>query len=57
MPGPEFFQPRMGQTFYEGNVPRLIKVLERIADSLEQLVKVQEEARALVKEKKEDSDG
>ena len=35
MSGPEFFQTRMGQKFYEADVPRMIKALERIADALE----------------------
>ena len=33
--GPEFFQTRMGQSFYEVMVPRLVKALERIAETLE----------------------
>jgi hypothetical protein len=32
---PEFFQTVMGHRFYEGQLPRLIKALERIADCLE----------------------
>lgn len=35
MPGPEFFQTRMGQKFYEYDVPRLAEALERLADQLE----------------------
>lgn len=35
MAGPEFFQTRMGHTFYEGTMPRIAKALERIADALE----------------------
>lgn len=35
MPGPEFFQTIMGQRFYEGTVPKLIGVIERVADALE----------------------
>ena len=34
MAGPEFFQTRMGQTFYEGTLPRLVKALEEIARKL-----------------------
>ena len=34
--GPEFFETRMGRTFIEGTMPKLIKVLERIAAALEQ---------------------
>lgn len=37
--GPEFFQTRMGQTFYEGTLPRMVKALERIATALESLEK------------------
>ena len=33
--GPEFFQTRMGQTFYEGTMPRIAAALERIATALE----------------------
>lgn len=32
---PEFFQTGMGQKFFEGTVPRIVKALERIADALE----------------------
>ncbi len=31
----DFFQTRMGQKFYEADVPRIAKALERIADALE----------------------
>lgn len=34
--GPEFHQTRIGRDFYEGTMPRLVRVLERIADVLEQ---------------------
>ena len=34
MAGPEFFQTRMGQVFYEGTMPRLVKALEEIAVGL-----------------------
>jgi len=30
MPGPEFFQTRMGQKFYGSDVPRIAKTLEDI---------------------------
>lgn len=36
--GPEFFQTRMGQSFYEGRVPAIAKALERIASALEKVV-------------------
>ena len=35
MSEPQCFKTRMGQKFYEANVPRLIEVLERIASALE----------------------
>lgn len=34
--GPKFFQTGMGKKFFEGDFPRLVRVLERIAKSLEQ---------------------
>ena len=33
--GPEFFQTRTGQIFYQGTMPRIAKALERIANVLE----------------------
>ena len=35
--GPEFFQTIMGRKFYEADVPRALKALERIADALERI--------------------
>lgn len=35
MPGPEFFQTRMGHVFFETTVPRIASALERIATALE----------------------
>lgn len=35
----KFFQTRMGQHFYEGTVPRILRALERIADALERTPK------------------
>jgi hypothetical protein len=32
--GPEFFQTRMGMRFFEAEVPRFLKAVERIADAL-----------------------
>lgn len=34
---PQFFETRMGRKFYEADVPKLIKVLERIADALDRV--------------------
>ena len=31
----DFYQTRMGQKFYESDVPRIAKALERIADKLD----------------------
>ena len=31
MPGPEFFQTRMGQKFYAGDIPRIVDALADIA--------------------------
>lgn len=33
--GPEFFQTRMGQAFYDGTLPRLVKAIERLTDRLD----------------------
>lgn len=33
----DFFQTVMGRRFFEGDVPRIAKALERIADALEKL--------------------
>lgn len=33
--GPEFFQTMMGRKFFDADVPRFLRVLERIADALE----------------------
>lgn len=33
----EFFQTRMGQAFYEGAVPSLVRELKRLNDNLEKL--------------------
>lgn len=37
MAGIEFFQTRMGQTFYEGTMPRLVRELEKLNKNLENL--------------------
>jgi hypothetical protein len=31
MSGPQFFETRMGQTYYQGTMPRIAKALEAIA--------------------------
>ena len=38
----EFFQTVMGKRFFEGQVPKLIKALERIADALEDIAEQKE---------------
>lgn len=35
--GPEFWQTARGQKFFEADIPRLIRTLERIAVALEKL--------------------
>jgi len=35
MHGPEFFETGRGRTFLDGTMPKLIRVLERIADHLD----------------------
>lgn len=52
--GPEFFQTGMGKKFFEGDLPRLVKALERIAAAVEKKdephtvgpAKTREEAKA-----------
>jgi hypothetical protein len=48
----EFFQTRMGQKFYEGTMPRLVKALERIADSLGRITDSLDDIVKLEREKK-----
>jgi len=36
--GPQFFETRMGQQFYDRTLPQIAKALERIAAALEKLV-------------------
>jgi len=36
MPGPEFFQTRMGKIFYEGTMPKIADALNRIATAIEE---------------------
>ncbi len=38
----KFFQTRMGQRFYEGTAPELVKQLARLNELLERLVAAQE---------------
>src|SRR5262245_36823871 len=33
--GPKFFQTRMGQQFYDGTMPRLVRAIERVVDWLD----------------------
>ena len=44
--GPEFFQTRMGQEFFDGNLPRLIHAIERMTEAIEENTKVQKEVIA-----------
>ena len=34
MSGPQFFQTRMGQTFFEGTMPRVYRAVNRLTDAL-----------------------
>ncbi|RKH35630.1 hypothetical protein D7Y13_07705 [Corallococcus praedator] len=43
MSGPAFFQTHMGQRFYEGTMPQLIRELTRLNNNLERLVAVAEQ--------------
>ncbi|WP_404364336.1 hypothetical protein ACIHQR_29885 [Corallococcus coralloides] len=43
MTGPAFFQTHMGQRFYEGTMPQLVRQLTRLNDNLERLVAVAEQ--------------
>lgn len=38
----EFFQTRMGQIFYEGMVPRLVRAVERLAAAVEKANELEE---------------
>jgi hypothetical protein len=40
--GPKFFQTIMGRSFFDGQLPRLIKALEKIACELERFNNLQE---------------
>ena len=49
MTGPEFFQTRMGQRFFEATAPKVAEQLERLNANLEALVeelRIQREARS-----------
>jgi len=43
MSGPSFFQTHMGQRFYEGTMPALVRELKRLNDNLERLVAMAEQ--------------
>ncbi|MCP3167391.1 hypothetical protein FJV41_48860 [Myxococcus llanfairpwllgwyngyllgogerychwyrndrobwllllantysiliogogogochensis] len=38
MSAPSFFQTHMGQRFYEGTMPALVRELKRLNDNIERLV-------------------
>lgn len=38
----KFFQTRMGQVFYEGMVPRLVRAVERLAAAVEKANELEE---------------
>ena len=41
MTGPEFFQTGLGRKFYQSDVPRIASALEKIAESLQKLTKLE----------------
>ncbi|ADO70356.1 MULTISPECIES: hypothetical protein [Cystobacterineae] len=43
MSGPAFFQTHMGQRFYEGTMPALVRELKRLNDNMERLVAMAEQ--------------
>ncbi|CAM4493445.1 hypothetical protein [Corallococcus exiguus] len=43
MSGPDFFQTHMGQRFYEGTMPALVRELKRLNDNMERMVAVAEQ--------------
>lgn len=44
MPAPEFHETKMGYNFYNRDVPKFIKAVERIADALEKMAEQNEAA-------------
>ncbi len=36
--GPQFFETSIGRKFYQSDVPKMVKLMERIAEALENLV-------------------
>ena len=44
--GPEFFQTRMGQKFFEGDIPRMIDAINRLAEAVEENNRLQKEVIA-----------
>ncbi len=46
----KFFQTMMGRKFFEGQLPRLIKALEKIAEELKRANDLKEEAKEEVNE-------
>ena len=43
--GPDFFQTRMGQKFYNRDIPAIINTLNRIADALEKIAEKKEQQK------------
>ncbi|NOJ81956.1 hypothetical protein [Myxococcus xanthus] len=43
MSGPSLFQTHMGQRFYEGTMPALVRELKRLNDNMERLVAMAEQ--------------
>jgi hypothetical protein len=40
MPGPDFFQTTMGRRFYESDVPKIARSLDKLADALAEFVQM-----------------
>ena len=43
MSGIEFFQTGTGRKFYESDIPKIVDSLEKIAEALQKLVKLEED--------------
>jgi len=46
----EFFKTAMGRTFYEGTMPRLVRVLEALNANVEKLIELQTNPLVVVKD-------
>jgi len=41
VPGPQFFETRMGRTFYEATMPALVDQITRLNDNIEKIIEKQ----------------